>query len=374
MKFLFASKNFLPVLIVLLGTLVVVWVSTPTGGTNWEKKPSVQKVNVLLPKMGNYPENSNLVARVQSTNSVQIQPEVSGVLLKADFRLRPGQSFKKGDVLFRIENVLISNNYKAKVSEIMKLMSQALPYLKSDSPKTIKRWELFLKTLSKYSWASMPEKLNFKEKMILSRFDILETYSDLLNLKYQNQKHIFKAPFMGQVVEASVFPGDVVRPGQIISKISQMDSLEVKINLAIQDKEHVRLGDVAELSFDELPNTYMPKVKRIGHFVEKSTNSIPVYLGLNNLQMEVIPGMVGLLRLAFYQGDSTIQIPIDALKESELWVVRDSLLQKARVQVQRKNLQYAYILGGVGTRDLIVTEFRDSYLDSTKVQYKIVNP
>jgi membrane fusion protein (multidrug efflux system) len=99
-----------------------------------DKKENFQYAKVIEVNNSNQSISIDGFGRVNPSLSINISPEVSGIIIKGDVNLKQGVKFSKGNLLFKIDNREAKLSLKARKSSFLNLMAGALADIKIDYP------------------------------------------------------------------------------------------------------------------------------------------------------------------------------------------------------------------------------------------------
>ena len=109
------------------------------------------------------PANGNLVAK----NRFELYSEVQGIFENAAHDFKPGQYYKKGETLIRINSSEYFASVQAAKSNLYNLISSIIPDLRLDFPAYYKVWENYLKNFNLDNTTAPLPKWKMKRKIIL---------------------------------------------------------------------------------------------------------------------------------------------------------------------------------------------------------------
>ena len=104
----------------------------------------VKTVMVETVKNGNVPiivpANGNLVAK----RRVELYAEVQGVFKSGNKLFKPGQEYRAGEILIRIDAAEYYANVQSSKSNLYNLITSIMPDLRLDYPEVFDKWQSFL--------------------------------------------------------------------------------------------------------------------------------------------------------------------------------------------------------------------------------------
>ncbi|NNF35396.1 MAG: hypothetical protein HKN68_14900, partial [Saprospiraceae bacterium] len=84
--------------------------------------------------------------RLRSIDQVDLNAEVSGKLIPMKKRFKEGVFYKKGELIFNIDDTDAKYTLLALRSNLLTSITQMMPYLKFDYPEAFQRWKSYLDT------------------------------------------------------------------------------------------------------------------------------------------------------------------------------------------------------------------------------------
>ena len=85
--------------------------------------------------------------QISPNQEIDVAFEVQGKLKQGSVRMKPGVSFKKGQVLFSIDTEESIANMKARKSQLANLIVSVLPDIELDYSSSLENWKDFLNKL-----------------------------------------------------------------------------------------------------------------------------------------------------------------------------------------------------------------------------------
>jgi len=295
----------------------------------------------------------NYRGRISSYNNVSIAPVVSGRLLKGDVELKDGTYFKKGDILFYVNDDDVKASYISSKCSYLNVLSQCLPDIKFDFPGEYKKWNNFFNSIDiEKKLPSLPKINSDKEKIYLASNNVLTNYYSLKQSEIYLSKYIVKAPFDGSIVSVNKEIGDVVAMNSTVASIIRTDLLEITVPVMVEDVKWINENDEVEIS----DNGYKIKarVDRKSKVVDETTQSVDIYL--------IIKGKGNLLQGQYVDvtfSDKKImglEIPREALiSGNKVYQLKDGNLIANKVNIVKK-LDDSYIINGLDNSMAVVAE------------------
>ena len=219
----------LPIVILVVGFLAMRFLISMKSEP--PKRVQQQRVKIVGAEIVEYrkiPTSIVAYGRLTSAQPIVLFSEVAGTLIRGDVPFQPAQSFKKGDLLLKIDDRQISLDINTAKSDFLTSLATVLPEIKVDFPDEYEKWQRYFDNCDfDKCFQPLPQTEEQKIKMFLSRFNVYKLYYAVKNLEIRLEKHYFYAPFNGSVVSADLRVGSTARNGTRLGEIINLDHLEV---------------------------------------------------------------------------------------------------------------------------------------------------
>lgn len=268
------------------------------------------------------PANGNLVAK----NRVELYSEVQGVFRGSNKLFRPGQTYRKGSTIIKIDSDEYAASVRSAKSDLFNLITSVMPDLRLDYPEVFAKWQAYLNDFDmSESTPPLPEMDSDKEKFFISGRGILTSYYNIKNQEQRLSKYRISAPFDGVVTEALVTEGTLVRSGQKLGEFINTGVYELEVAIGKTFGDLLKVGESVELSDLDNTKTYMGKVTRINGRVDQTSQTIKAFIEVADESLR--EGMYLEANLQAKEEENAIEIDRSLLLENDkIFVVRDSIL------------------------------------------------
>ncbi|MEM6602675.1 MAG: efflux RND transporter periplasmic adaptor subunit [Pseudomonadota bacterium] len=223
---------------------------------------------------------ANIVVR----NFVSISPRVGGRVEWVSEKMQSGKSFKKGEILFKIDQ----DDYRVTLKSAEAQLERAkADYALAQAEANIAQQEWALS----YPDQPIPDLVAKKPELMQARAAIKEAESTLerakLNLSYTS----FELPFDGIIQESNIEPGTLVTAGQTYGQAYSRDATEVKIQLSQDETMDIDLeGFTAQIYVDD--RVFAATIDRYQNILNESNRAREVLLKPEKSALPFIsPGM-----------------------------------------------------------------------------------
>ncbi|HCX20345.1 MAG: efflux transporter periplasmic adaptor subunit [Flammeovirgaceae bacterium] len=294
--------------------------------------------------------------RVETAQSLDLLSEVSGRMFQGNIRLKEGQNFKKGTLLFYVDDTEASLTLKSQKSNFLRDIAAILPDLKIDYNDNFSNWETYFSSIDiEKNLPELPELKSDKEKTFLATKGIYSTYYTIKSAEERLRKHRYYAPFDGSISEVNMESGAFINPGTKIGTIIRTGLHELKVAVETRDIPWVQVGAPAEIYSSETQQKWTGEVARISDFVNQNTQSVDVYLTIDPGKQKIYDGQFLQSAIPASTVTDGMLIPRNVLyNTNEVYVVEDTLLKVKQVFVHRTMEENVVISGLNEGEDLVV--------------------
>jgi len=295
-----------------------------------EKKPVARKEikTVFVDTVHNktipiiIPANGNLVAKER----VELFAEVQGVFRSSSHPFKPGQAFRKGETLMRIDAQEYAASVQSAKSNLYNLITAAMPDLRLDYPESFPKWQAYLSNfdLTK-STPDLPEITSEKERYFINGRNIVTTYYNVKNLEQRLSKYTIRAPFNGVLTEALVTEGSLVRPGQKLGEFINPAIYELEVAVSKSYSDFLKVGETVRLENLEGTQEFTGSVARVNASVNQESQTVSVFIDIKDERVK--EGMYLEAQIEGNSEENAFEISRKLLNDQkELFIVRDSML------------------------------------------------
>ena len=295
--------------------------------------------------------------RVSSQHVINISSEVSGKIQQGNIPLLKGQSFKKGDLLFKINSEEMYLNVQAQKSRFLNLLANILPDIKIDYPERYEEWFAFFSSIKlNENISDLPEFKSEKEKIFLASKNILNDYFTIKANEARLRKYNIYAPYSGSIINLNAEPGAIANPGAVLASIIRTDKLEVEVPLSAEQASWIKIGDEVNLVSENNLESWTGKVNRKAGFVDAKTQSVAVFIQVNSSNKnKIYQGQYLRVQLNTKTEKNVMEIPRSAVfNGNEVYLVKNGVLKKEKIKVH-KFLTESVIFSGLTKGDSIIT-------------------
>ena len=356
----FSKTHIIPLLIIAASVLIMLALFR-LGDDQPKRKHTVhpKTVDALVVSLGDVPTEIIVYGRLVSSQPVALISEVAGTIEAGTVPFLPGQIFKKGDLLLKIDDRQARYDLNSLKSDFLNALTAVLPELNVDFPEAYRTFqEYFDQIRFDRPLPVLPEAGDKKIKLYLTRFNVYKLYFSVKNQEIRLKKHYFYAPFDGSVISADLRIGSTARAGSQLGKIINLSSLEVEAPVPAQDIAWIDPQGKVSLSSAEIPGQWTGRIARIGKAIDEQTQTIPVYIRLDKKgQDRLYSGVFLTARIPGKNVKIAFSIPRRALYGgSNIYMIRNGRLAYRTVEVLRQQEDSVILGGGIQTGDTVITD------------------
>lgn len=205
-----------------------------------------------------------LVPRSEAALSTQINAII------AEIPVRPGERFKKGDVLVRFDCRVQQGQLRKADAEL------------AGARKTleVKRQLAKLRSVSELDVG-------------LAEAEAAKAEADVSVARAVLSLCVLNAPFDGRVVELQAHAHESYQAGQKLMDILDDGSLEIEVIVPSRWLAWLKPGTAVTIRIDETGKSYDAKLSKLGARVDPVSQSVKVYASLTKPAAELLAGMSG---------------------------------------------------------------------------------
>lgn len=313
--------------------------------------------------------------RVGSSQQINVIAEVGGKLLRGSVALKKGQSFRKGQLLCRIDDVEENLDLQARKSSFLHTLASILPDIRIDFASSFGDWQAYFDSIKlDERLPALPEAKSSKEKTFLAAKNILSEYYAIKSAEENLKKFYIYAPFNGSIVSINYQIGSVVNPSTNIGTIISTDELELEVPVEQRDIDFVQKGKtvtIVDESGDE--QNWIGTITRVADFIDPNSQSVSVFINIQKRsKYEALDGLFLKARIPGKSVKNAAEVPRRILKnKNEVFVVQDSVLVTRQVRIHKVSENNA-IISGLKAGEMIVTDRPSNASENMKVE--IIKP
>ena len=327
------------IILAILGALLIVgafFIGNKIASSKKKKRPVAEKVvkTVFTDTVQNktvqiiIPANGSLVAK----RRVELYAEVQGIFRSSGKLFKPGQKYRSGQTLIRIDAAEYYAGVQSSKSNLYNSIAAIMPDLRLDFPDVFQKWQTYLSNFNlNKTTPKLPEMTSDKEKYFITGRNIVTNYYNVKNLEQRLAKYTIRAPFSGILTESLVTEGSLVRNGQKLGEFIDDSIYEMEVALSKAYGSLLKVGEKVALNNLENTETFSGVVSRVNGSIDATTQTITVYIEVKDEKLK--EGMYLEANLNAKDEANAIEVSRSLLLDNDqVFVVRDSILDVIDVQ------------------------------------------
>lgn len=225
--------------------------------------------------------SNSIIAQIEADAIIPVQFLVSGKLEKGDISLKEGATFKKNQLLFRVNSEAYYYELVAEKEELTRRLFAVIAQVEVAAPSERQKWIDFLKAISDVELVpEFPSINDLKEKIIVSDNKLDQQYNKIRKME-KNMSHYFMlAPFNGTISSLKTNIGGFIKKGQELCVLS---SNQFHISSQIAASELERFSTTKEYSIKSMSGTTIGKANFQFSRPVHSTDSVSVHFSIQQL-------------------------------------------------------------------------------------------
>jgi RND family efflux transporter MFP subunit len=356
------EKILLPAGIILLGAIF--FLALTSLRPEAEKKAfdkKIQLVEVFKPELKSANIEVHSSGTVGSISEVNLIPQVAGKIESLSGNMVVGATFKKGDVLFKIEDNDYVYRKKAALAEVAR-------------QKVTLQKEEYESSLAKEEWEEFGAESGEKASALTLRIPQLQMAKANLDAAKANfrlaelnlARTEICAPFDGQVKSRMSDLGQYVSPGMVIASIFSTEKAEIQASIPYSERKWIKKGAKVELFSNE--KKWEAFVSEIGGNLDPQSRFITLTISKENPYMEKNPLLTGLfVNVKIYGNlvDNVYTIERHFIRTGDkIFLYKNGELIIKSVQVLYHGKKYSYIKMNLEN---------DEFIIKTNLKYAVKN-
>jgi len=335
-----------------LTTVVVCGCSNPS---NSEKLQKHQVIDIKTVKVEKILGNKVVDATLENPTIVKVAFSVSGKLEKGELILEEGSLFKKGQLLYQINNREAFAALNRVKTELATKLVQLLPEIETQFPTEKNKWVRFMEELKpQYLVPALPQFKTSKERYLFTEKGCLTDYYRLQEMEVNMANYFFIAPFDGSVISITEQPENQIKTGKTIARIAKKESLRIKTKIWEKWLRDFQRPIVCNIQGDTIGNaiyktsthlSYDTPEKMLCRFDLELFRNRPVFHGMK----------VKLVSKTHEELRTTI--PLSALNDESVQVFSNGKLTEKPIQIVERYQDVA-IVKGLNSAEKIAVKFQ----------------
>ncbi|MBN1300732.1 MAG: efflux RND transporter periplasmic adaptor subunit [Melioribacteraceae bacterium] len=360
MKFKFHKSYIIPIVILAAG-FVAMRILFSFAEEPEKRKPElkVRLAESVIVELSDIKSEVTAYGRLASSQPIVMTSEVTGVIERGDIFFQPGQSFKRNDLIVKIDDRQIKLDISSAKSDFLTALATVLPEIKIDFPEEYQKWQSYFDNCGfDKPLQQLPEPANQKIKLFLSRFNVYKLFFNVKSLEIRLEKHYFYAPFNGSVISAELREGAIARSGSRLGEIINLDDMELEVPIPVKDVDWIDESQEIMITSNEIDRTWKGKISRIGKTINTQTQTLQAFIRINrSVNDELYNGIFLKVAIPGKIIPDALTIPRKAVyNETDVYLVDNGKLTARKVNIARVENNHVIVNGGLEPGDTLVVE------------------
>ncbi len=305
---------------------------------------------------------------LKSARELDLVAEVAGLLEEGDLPFLPGQSFREGQVILRVDERSIRYRLAQLKSAFMSNLARLLPELEIDFSEEAGPWRNYFAAFEiDGAMDELPAAHSEKLKLYLARYNIYLGFYDIRAQELLLSKATLRAPFDGVIANTNLRVGSSAMMGGKLGRILGSGDLEIEV--ALPSGEVAWLDDQAPVAISGSGGNWSGKVLRFGGEIDAATQTLPVFVSLNGAASAPPIGSFLEVRFPTRSVNSAMRIPRSALHGSnEVFIIEDARLALRQVEIARHEDDTVILSSGISAGDSLVVQALEGVIPGMPAQ------
>ncbi|MEX2208003.1 MAG: efflux RND transporter periplasmic adaptor subunit [Myxococcota bacterium] len=325
-----------PIALLVAAALAAILLAACGRGGNQDFKQPPPVVEVITVEPETVRDIITLVGQLDSESSVEVQPELEGIIESIDFQ--EGQTVKKGDVLFRLRDAE-QNAHVREARARAKLAEEIFRRITALQQREVT-------AQAEYDKAS-------------AELEVARAEVQLREVELEKTR--VRAPFDGVVGSRLVSPGERVRRMTKLVQIDAVDRLQLVFAVPEIGVPFVRAGMPVKISVKPFPEIrFDGEVFFVSPTLDASTRRLTLKAWVPNPGRKLQPGLFANLEVQLAEREQALVVPDSAVlvdqSGSFVWRVgSDGKAMRAPVEIGLRKAARVEITSGLEAGDQIVS-------------------
>lgn len=320
-------------------------------------------------KYSNVVTSIEAMGRLTSQTEVSLIAEVRGEILDGNISFKVGSSFKKGDLIVKIDDEIESFNMKSRRSSFLNNVASILPDLRLTLPESFDKWNTFMESIDvDKNLPDLPEINSTQEKVFLASRNILTNYYSIKSAEANFKSYSIYAPFDGTITAVNLQKGAVANPGAKLGTIINTVNLELEVPIDVDDAKWIKTGQRVDVYDTGKKSKWNGQIIRKSKDINPNTQSINVYVSLNSLNGH--PLYKGEYLTAVFPGIklfNVMEIPRNSVfNQNIVYSIVNGLLVQSKINIKKINKDKLFF-NDLQEGTWVVTEPLINVTENTKV-------
>lgn len=228
-------------ILIIIGLIFSITILFFTGVWKKEKQTPTQSNPYELLEINYKAQSSDIsvFGQINSDRNMEVRMNVSGKIDDNNHTLRPGTSFKKNDILIKVDRLAILYELLTTRTEFKQFLQEILQKLPTEIEDRKDTWTSFKDDIQRTKLLpALPTIHSDAEENYFTEVGLYTQFYKIKKLELKAEDYIYAAPFDGFITNSKVHPGSTIKKNQPIIQISKKNSLIVEAHVPIDLIHH----------------------------------------------------------------------------------------------------------------------------------------
>ncbi|MCK5701100.1 MAG: HlyD family efflux transporter periplasmic adaptor subunit [Cyclobacteriaceae bacterium] len=269
----------LGIILIAISIFIAVILIRNTNKKTTRTAKTSKTVSVNVVKNKTIPIRINSTGSLVAKNRIEIYSEVQGVLNISEKDFKAGTFYGKDEIILSINTDEHLANLRALKSNFINVLLSIMPDIEVDFPSEYEKWLAYLLTVDiNKTLIELPKTTSEREKFFITGKSIYTLYYNVKNLDIRLSKHTIRAPYDGELTEASVTQGSLIRQGQKLGEFINAQTYELELAINSSFIDFINIGNLVKLKNIEETKVWQGKVIRINGKIDQASQTIRVFI------------------------------------------------------------------------------------------------
>ncbi|HLW39039.1 MAG TPA: efflux RND transporter periplasmic adaptor subunit [Brumimicrobium sp.] len=174
-----------------------------------------------------------ILGQITPERTTKVTMEVNGKIDDDNRVLAPGNTFKKNEILLKVERTEILYELLALRANFKETLLSSLEAIRSRFPEEKGKWEAFANSVNRLSTLPELPKINSEEDALITELKIPSLYHHIKSVEKKAEKYFYAAPFDGIIIDSKVQPESIVRQNSPLMTIAKNNSFVINTTLSL---------------------------------------------------------------------------------------------------------------------------------------------
>lgn len=286
----------------------------------------------------------NFTGIINAEIETDVIMKVSGKIDNDNRLLNPGSTFKKNDILIKVDRIAVLYDLLINRLNFKKIIQKYLPEISNQFPTEQKKWQEFEKSIIRtLPLPDLPKASSEKEESLITKLNIYNLYYEIKRLEQKSQDYIYVAPFDGFITESNIAPNSMVKRNKVLMRLSKSNSLQVTSHIPLNSLKSFQ--NAKEVYFVNLKKDTIATggFKRIGTTLSDSSK-VEVFFSLS-VEDNLLQNSSVQILLPKNNTYKHIALPKSAILKNSVYLFSDNKIIEASVKVIDNTKDSVYVTG-----------------------------